>query len=85
MNLVFFQKPTSCFQKPNQWLHPQICAKYSKLAKVAEHTLLPFRTTYLVECGFSVVTDILVKKRGTLSLLKTAMLFSSIFFAGFMA
>ena len=52
------------------WLDPQVCAKYPKLAKVAEHTLLPFPTTHLVKCDFRAVTDILTKKRGTLYICK---------------
>ena len=52
------------------WLDPQVCAKYVELAQVAEQTLLPFPTTYLVECAFSAVTDILTKKRETLDICK---------------
>ena len=52
------------------WLDPQVCAKYVELAQVAEQTLLLFPTTYLVECAFSAVTDILTKKRGTLDICK---------------
>ena len=65
-------KPIYEYASKNQlmWLDPQVYAKYAKLAKVAEHTFLPFPTTYLVECGFSAVTDILTKKRGTLGICK---------------
>ena len=48
----------------------QVYAWYAKYAKVAEHTLLPFPITYVVECGFSAVTDILTKKRRTLHFCK---------------
>ena len=63
-------KPIHASKNQLMWLDTQVCAKYAKLAKVAEHTLLPFPTTYLVECGFSAVTEILTKKRGTLDICK---------------
>ena len=53
-------KPIHASKNQLMWLDPQFCAKYPKLAKVAEHTLLPFPTTYLVECAFRAVTDILM-------------------------
>ena len=63
-------KPIHASKNQLMWLDPKICAKYAKLAKVAEHTLLPFPTTYLDKCGFSAVTDILTKKRDTLDICK---------------
>ena len=50
------------------WLNPQVSAKYPKLAYEAQQVLLPFPTTYLVECAFSAVTDILTKKRGRINI-----------------
>ena len=44
------------------WLDSQVSAKYSKLAGVAQQALLLFPTTYLIECAFSSVRDILTKK-----------------------
>ena len=85
-------KPIQASQSQLMWLDPQICAKYPKLSKVAEQTLLPFPTTYLVECGFNAVTDLLTKKKRITRHLqawrysrKTDMLFSTIFFANFSA
>ena len=63
-------KPIQASQSQLMWLDPQICSKYPKLSKVAEQTLLPFPTTYLVECGFNAVTDLLTKKRGSLDICK---------------
>ncbi|XP_076812888.1 SCAN domain-containing protein 3-like [Clavelina lepadiformis] len=63
-------KPIYASKNKLMWLDSQVCTKYAKLAMVAEQTLLPFPTTYLVECAFSVVTDILMKKRGTLDICK---------------
>ena len=63
-------KPIYASKNQLMWLDPQVCAKYVELAQVAEQTLLPFPTTYLVECAFSAVTDILTKKRGTLDICK---------------
>ena len=63
-------KPIYASKNQLMWLDPQVCAKYVELAQVAEQTLLPFPTTYLVECAFSAITDILTKKRGTLDICK---------------
>lgn len=52
------------------WLDHQVTSKYPTLASIAQTHLLPFPTTYLVECGFSTVNDILTKKRGTLDITK---------------
>ena len=66
----YIMKPIHASKNQLMWLDPQVYAKYAKLAKVAEHTHLPFPTTYLVDCGFSAATEILTKKRGTLDICK---------------
>ena len=48
------------------WLHDELHRKYPGLTSVACRLLLPFPSTYLVECAFSAVTDILTKKRNKL-------------------
>ena len=58
-------KPIHSSKNQLMWLDSQVSAKYPRLAKVAEQTLLPFPTTYLVERVFDAVMDILTKKRGT--------------------
>ena len=50
------------------WLEFRVASKFAKLIAVAQKALLPFPTTYLVECGFSTVSDILTKKRGRLQI-----------------
>lgn len=50
------------------WMDSQVAMKYPKLAALAQQTLLPFPTTYLVECAFSAVTDLLTNKRGSLNI-----------------
>ena len=56
-------KPIHASKQQLMWLNPQVSPKYPKLAYEAQQVLLPFPTTYLVECAFSAVTDILTKKR----------------------
>ena len=41
---------------------------YPKITETAQKNILPFPTSYLVECGFSAVTDILTKKRNRLDI-----------------
>ena len=50
------------------WLDQQVGERFPSLAAMARRILLPFPTTYLVECGFSTVSDILTKKRGCLKI-----------------
>ena len=50
------------------WLNNEVADKYPCLAKAAAKILLPFPTTYLVECAFSTVTDILTGKRSSLDI-----------------
>lgn len=50
------------------WLHQEIVEKYPNLSSEAQKLILPFPTSYLVECAFSAVTDILTKKRGSLDI-----------------
>ena len=44
------------------WLNDDIQEKYQKLTVKAVKHLLPFPSTYLIECAFSTVTYILTKK-----------------------
>ena len=55
-------------QRQLMWLHPEVVEKYQGLAIRAQKLLLPFPSSYLVECGFSAVTEILCKKRGSLDI-----------------
>jgi len=41
------------------WLDEEIVENYPNLSKHAQSMLLPFPTSYLVECAFSTVADIL--------------------------
>ncbi|XP_026475458.1 protein ZBED8-like [Ctenocephalides felis] len=50
------------------WLCQEIEAKYPKITKCARKLFLPFPTSYLVECGFSAVNDLLIKKRNRLDI-----------------
>ena len=61
-------KPIHAFKNHSMWLDSQVCTKYLLLAMLAEQKLLPFPTTYLVECAVSTVADILTKKRRTLEI-----------------
>ena len=51
------------------WLDEEIVENYPNLSKHAQSLLLPFPTSYLVECAFSAVADILTKKRGSLTVI----------------
>ena len=59
-----------CARRQQMWLHPEVMEKYPRLATCAQNLLLPFPSSYLVECGFSAVTEILSKKRGSLDITK---------------
>ena len=43
-------KPIHAVRNEMMWLDSQVSAKYSKLAVVDQQALLPFPTTYLIEC-----------------------------------
>lgn len=47
-------------------VNEEVKEKYPLMAKEARKRLLPFPSTYLVECAFSTVVDILAPKRGRL-------------------
>jgi len=50
------------------WLCDETEAKYPNTTKCARKLLLPFPSSYLAECGFSAVNDILIKKRNRLDI-----------------
>ncbi|XP_042223889.1 protein FAM200A-like [Homarus americanus] len=56
------QNNTSC-----GWI-PKLLSNKKKIAIEAQQVLLPFPATYLVECAFSAVMDMLTKKRGRLNI-----------------
>ena len=45
------------------WLCEKTQAKYTNTSSLARKLLFPFPSSYLVECEFSAVNDILLKKR----------------------
>ena len=49
------------------WLDEEMVENYPNLSKHAQNLLLPFPTSYLVECALSAVADVLTKKRGSLN------------------
>jgi hypothetical protein len=55
-------------KKTLMWLGVEIREKYPLLSEKARNLLLPFPTSYLVECGFSAVIDLLTKKRNRLEI-----------------
>ena len=59
-------KPIHGVRNEMMWLDTQVSAKYSKLAVVAQQTLLPFPTTYLIEYTFCSVTGHFNKETRTL-------------------
>ncbi|KAG1657699.1 hypothetical protein GQR58_023259 [Nymphon striatum] len=61
-------KPIHAAKGELMCMDSQVSQKYEKLATAAQLKLLPFPTTYLVECAFSAVTDILKRKRGRLEI-----------------
>ncbi|CAH1099092.1 unnamed protein product [Psylliodes chrysocephalus] len=52
------------------WLCEETETKYPSSTKFARKLLLPFPSSYLVECGFSAITDLLLKKRNRLDISK---------------
>ena len=52
------------------WLDNNVNKKCPTLSAIAEKALLPFPTTYLIECDFSKVSDILSEKRHNLDVYK---------------
>jgi hypothetical protein len=46
------------------WLCEETEIKYPNSTKCARKLLLPFSSSYLAECGFSAVNDLLLKKIG---------------------
>ncbi|XP_067130994.1 zinc finger BED domain-containing protein 5-like [Centruroides vittatus] len=50
------------------WLCDETEAKYPNTTKCARKLLLPFSSSYLAECGFSAVSDLLTKKRNRLDI-----------------
>lgn len=52
------------------WLEDEVENKYPNSTKFARKLLLPFPSSYLVECGFSAVNEILLKKRNRLDVTK---------------
>lgn len=58
------------FNKKNTmaWLCVETETKYPIMTSLARKLLLPFPSSYLVECGFSAVNDLLLKKRNRLDI-----------------
>jgi hypothetical protein len=50
------------------WMCDETIIKYPNITSHARNLLLPFPSSYLVECGFSAVSDLLVKKRNRLDI-----------------
>ncbi|XP_053990033.1 SCAN domain-containing protein 3-like [Hylaeus volcanicus] len=50
------------------WLCEETEIKYPNATKCARKLLLPFPSSYLAECGFSAVNDLLIKKRNRLDI-----------------
>ena len=50
------------------WFDKQVSDKYPISTDYAQNIILPFPTTYLVECAFSAVSDILSDKRSKLDI-----------------
>ena len=51
------------------WLDEEIFENYPNFSKRAQNLLLPFLTSYLVECTFSAVAVVLEKKRCSLNVI----------------
>ena len=57
-------------KKCMMWLCNETETKYPETTKVARNYLIPFPSSYSVECGFSTITDLLTKKRNRLDITK---------------
>jgi hypothetical protein len=53
------------------WLCDETEMKYPNSTSFARKLLLPFLSSYLVECGFRAVNDLLLKKRNCLAITKS--------------
>ena len=54
----------------NMWLCDEVEGKYPNICKSARELLIPFPSSYLVECGFSAVDNLLESKRNRLYITK---------------
>ena len=52
------------------WMSEESEKKYPNSTTLASQVLINFQSSYLVECGFSVVTDLLQAKRNRLEITK---------------
>ncbi|CAI9718247.1 domain-containing 3-like [Octopus vulgaris] len=52
------------------WLYDEVERKYPKISTSARELLIPFPSSYLVECGFSAVDNLLEAKRNRLEITK---------------
>ena len=50
------------------WFFEETKIKYPSTTECARKLLLPFPSSYLAECGFSAITDFLLKKRNRLDI-----------------
>ena len=55
-------------KRQQMWFDDQLSKKYPYLCKESQKNLLPFPTTYIVECAFSSVSDLLSDKRSSLDI-----------------
>ncbi len=54
----------------NAWIYEEIQIKYPRMSEFNKKLLLPFPSSYLIQCGFSAVNDLLLKKRNSLNIAK---------------
>ena len=52
------------------WICEETQAKYPNTSSLLKKKLLPFPSSYFVECGFSAVNDLLLKTRNRLDITK---------------
>ena len=55
-------------KETDMWLDDRVATKYPASCRAALKVIIPFPTTYLVESAFSVVNDLLTKKRNRLDI-----------------